>query len=109
MSTPVTTDRPSPIDQAVKSVGTGVSAILAVVTFLVQYGVFTPDQQQAINDAGQVVISQANPLAAVVSAICVAIAGVVASFAAGKTAKTKVTPVADPRDNDGRPLTPAGQ
>lgn len=109
MNTPVPVDRPTPIENAVKSVGAAVSAILGVVAFLVQYGIFTPDQQQAINALGQVVITDSNPVSSVFSGIAVAVAGVVASFAAGKAAKGKVTPVDDPRDIHGHPLTPAGQ
>lgn len=108
MTTPVS-DRPNPIRDAVASVGTAVSAVLGVVTFLVQYGVLTPEQGAALNSAGEVVVNNANPLASIVSALFVAFTGVVASFAAGKVAKTKVTPVEDPRNHLGEPLTPIGQ
>jgi hypothetical protein len=107
VTTPVP-DRPNPIMNAVASVGSAVSAVLGVVTFLIQYGVLTPEQGEAITSAGEVVVTNANPLASIVSALFVAFTGVAASFTAGKVAKAKVTPVEDPRNNLGEPLTPAG-
>lgn len=109
MTEPTVTDRPNPIERAVASVGSAVSALLGVVAFLVQYGVLSADQGTAINEFGQTVVTQASPVGAIVSALLVAVTGVVASFSAGKAAKKKVTPVEDPRDNLGRVLTPAGQ
>lgn len=104
MTTPAV-DRPNPIRDAILAVAPAVSALLGVVTFLVQYGILTPSQGEALNDAGQLVVSSASPLASIVSALFVAFTGVAASFAVGKVAKTKVTPVEDPRDNHSRPLT----
>lgn len=106
MSTPVS-DRPNPIMAAVASVGSAVSAVLGVVAFLVQYGVLTPEQGQALNDAGTVIVADANPTGSIISGLFVAFTGIAASFAAGKVAKQKTTPVEDPRDSLGRPLVPA--
>lgn len=106
VSTPVS-DRPDPIGNAVKTVGSAVSALLGVVAFLVQYGILTPTESDALNAAGQVVVTDASPLGSIVSGLFVAFSGVVAAFAAGKVAKQKTTPTDDPRDNLSRPLVPA--
>lgn len=60
--------------------------VMAVIAVAVAFGLpLTDEQQKAL----------------------IALAGVLAPVAAAVWARGQVTPVADPRDNDGQPLTPA--
>lgn len=63
-----------------------VALVTAVIAVAVAFGLpLTDEQQKAL----------------------IALAGVLAPVAAAVWARGQVTPVADPRDDDGQPLTPA--
>lgn len=113
-------DRPKPISDAVKYVGSGVSALLGVVNALVVMGVISHEQAAQLDALGYAVNDATFPLAdvatttvGVVSGLVTLVAGVLASFGVAKTAESRVTPVEDPRNNDGQrlvatPVTPLG-
>ena len=63
-----------------------VSLVTAVIAVAVAFGLPLSDEQQKA---------------------LIALAGVLAPVAAAVWARGQVTPVADPRDDDGQPLTPA--
>jgi len=103
--------RPKPITDAVKYVGSGISAVLGVVQTLVTLGVLSDQQAAQINQLGTAVNDAAVPLAdasstivAVVGGVITIATGMLASFGVAKTAESKVTPVEDPRDANGLPL-----
>lgn len=88
-------DRPRPIRDAFKSVGSAVALLGSVATALVGWGVLSTVQGDAINGL----------LGAVPGVVTLATA-LLASFGVVKVAEPQVTPVVDPVDGYGRPLTP---
>lgn len=110
------TNRPKPITDAVKVVGTVVSTALGVVQTLVTLNLISSAQAEQVAQLGAAV-TQVTPILAdstsvIVSSVggLITIAtGVLASFGVAKTAEAKVTPVEAPVDNYGRDLVPAGR
>jgi hypothetical protein len=107
------TSRPKPITDAVKYVGSGISAALAVVQTLVVLGVLSNAQATqvtefgyAVNDATPILADAATTFAAIVGGLITLGTGVAASFGVAKTAEAKVTPVSSPMDEYGQPLAP---
>lgn len=105
-------DRPKPITDAVKYVGSGISAVLGVVQTLVVLGVLNDQQAQqiselgtAVNGAAPLLADSASTIVAVVGGLITIATGVLASLGVAKTAEAKVTPVDSPRAADGRVLT----
>lgn len=72
---------------------TWAAGISGVLTALVTVGVLNADQAANVNSDVQVLVG---------------LAGFLIPFVAGLLAHRKVTPLADPRDNAGRRLTPDG-
>lgn len=99
--------RPQPIIDAFKSVGVALSGLGGVVTTLVTLGVLSTDQGDSVTDLLNYGVSNADVLSAIVAGAVTIGAGLVASFGTGKTAQARVTPIEDPRDNDGTSLVPA--
>lgn len=88
-------DRPVPIRDAFKSVGSAIGFAGSVLVSLVGYGVI--DQAQA--DA------TTNLLGLIPGAIT-AVTAVLMAFGVRASAEPKVTALADPRNDAGQPLTP---
>lgn len=105
--------RPKPIVDAVKYVGSGISAVLGVVQTFVVLGVLSSQQAQQIeqlgyaaNEALPLLADSTSTIVAVVGGLITIATGVLASFGVAKTAESKVTPVDSPRDIEGHTLTP---
>lgn len=105
----MTDSRPNPLSTAASKVGTAWSAAAGVVSALVSFGVLTAAQGDAITAVGETAPSTITALGTIVAGVLPLVSGVVASFRTASAAKDDVTPVLDPRDNDGNKLTPAGQ
>lgn len=99
--------RPQPILDAFKSVGVALSGLGGVVTTLVTLGVLSTDEADAVNSALSYGVQASEVLGAVAAGGVAIVVGLLSAFGAGKTAQGRVTPVEDPRANDGTPLTPA--
>lgn len=93
MSAPLN-NRPTPLRDAFKSVGSAVSFIGAVVVTLVSYGLLSDEQGTALG-----------LLVNAVPGVITLVVGVLASFGVARKAEALVTPVSDPaalvQDEDG--------
>lgn len=105
----MTDSRPNPLSTAASKVGTAWAAASGVVSALVTFGVLTAAQGDAITVAGEAAPSTITGLGTIIAGVLPIVSGVVSSFRTASAAKDDVTPVADPRDNAGNALTPAGQ
>lgn len=99
-------DRPNPLGEAASKVGTAWSAAAGVVSALVTFGALTVAQGDAITQAGEASPGVITALGTVLAGVLPLISGVIASFRTASAGKELVTPVADPRDNQGNSLTP---
>lgn len=72
------------------------AAIGGIVTGLTGVGIITADQNTAVQS-----------LLVAVGVFVAAVSSVLAAFGVRRQAEPLVTPVADPRDDDGQKLTPA--
>ena len=98
--------RPNPLKEAASKVGTAWSAASGVIGALVTYGVLSGAQGEALTAVGAEAQNTVTAFGTVLGGILPLIAGVVTAFSATSAAKDHVTPVADPRNNAGQPLTP---
>lgn len=109
------TDRPKPITDAVKVVGTVISTALGVVQTLVTLNLISSAQADQVAQLGTA-ITEVTPILADSTSVIVSsigglitlATGVLASFGVAKTAESKVTPLEAPIDNYGQALVPAG-
>lgn len=99
-------DRPNPLKDAASKVGTAWSAASGVVSALVAYGVLNVAQGDAVTAAGESAQSTVTALGTVLAGVLPLITGLITAFRTSAAAKDHVTPVSDPRDNAGQPLTP---
>ncbi|MGW3470449.1 hypothetical protein ACWDKQ_18770 [Saccharopolyspora sp. NPDC000995] len=88
-------NRPRPILDAIRS-GTWKTLVGALVTAAVSFGLLNANQATLLN----------NMVAAVVTLVTL-VTSTLAQLHILDHAEPQVTPVADPRDNTGRPLVPA--
>lgn len=100
-------ERPNPLVEVASKVGVAWSAISGVLGALVTYGVLTGAQGDAITAAGAEAQDTITAFGTALGGVLPLIAGIVAAFSTAKIGKAKVTPVEDPRDNNGTPLVPA--
>lgn len=99
--------RPQPIIDAFKSVGVAMHSLAGVVVTLVTLGVLSATQGEALTETLDYGFANAQVIGSVVAGGATIVMGLIASFSQGKTAQARVTPIEDPRDNDGTPLVPA--
>jgi hypothetical protein len=104
MSTPV--ERPNPLREVANKVGTAWSAVAAVVGAATSFGLLTSAQAEALAATGEALPGIVLALGTIAGALIPLAGGIVASFSTVKVAKDHVTPVSDPRDNEGNKLTP---
>lgn len=102
----VSSNRPNPLGEAASKVGVAWSAASGVIGALVTFGVLTAVQGDAITAAGQAAEGTVTATGTVLAGVLPLIAGVVSAFRTTAAARPHVTPMEDPRTNDGRPLTP---
>lgn len=100
------TTRPNPLGEAASKVGTAWSAAAGVVGALIAFGSLTVAQGSAITAAGEALSPTVTAVGVIVAGVTPLISGIVASFRTASAAREHVTPVADPRDDAGNPLTP---
>ena len=100
-------DRPNPLGEAASKVGVAWSALSGVVGALVTFGALSTVQGDAITAAGQAAEGAVTATGTVLAGVLPLIAGVIAAFRTTAAAKPHVTPMEDPRDHDGNPLTRA--
>lgn len=93
MSAPLP-ERPAPIRDAFRSVGSAVAFAGSVLTSLVGYGLLSQVQGDALTS-----------LLGLVPGAVTAVTAVLIAFGVRASAEPKVTPVADPRDDAGVILT----
>lgn len=91
----MTTLRPRPLLDKVKSVGGALAALTGLVSWGVSFG-FLTEQQGASSSA----------LLALIPGVIAAVGTVLTSFGVAKSSEPLVTPVSDPQDNAGCPLVP---
>lgn len=96
----------NPLSDVAKKIGTGWSAIAGVVGALVTYGVLSGAQGDAITAVGAQAQDTVTAFGTVLGGVLPLISGVIAAFSTAKTGERHVTPIADPRNNDGQKLTP---
>jgi hypothetical protein len=99
-------ERPNPLGEAASKVGTAWSAAAGVVSALVTFGALTVAQGNAIAQAGEASPGVVTAIGTVLAGALPLISGIIASFRTASAGKELVTPVVDPRDNQGNPLTP---
>ena len=99
-------DRPNPLKEAASKVGTAWSAAAGVVSALVAFGALNVAQGDAITAAGQAAEGTVTAVGTVLAGVLPLIAGIVSSFRTASAARDHVTPVSDPRNDAGQPLTP---
>lgn len=99
--------RPNPLGEAASRTGAAWSILSGVVSALVAYGVLTVTQATAINAAGEAISPAVTAVGTVVAGLMPVISGLVSAFRTATAGRELVTPVADPRANDGTPLVPA--
>ncbi|CAL9607984.1 hypothetical protein SUDANB95_05531 [Actinosynnema sp. ALI-1.44] len=87
--------RPRPILDAFKSVGSAVALLGSVVTALVGWGVLSAAQGDAV--AG---------LLGAIPGVVTLVTALLAAFGVVRKSEGQVTPLSDPRDNDGTELVP---
>lgn len=87
--------RPRPIVAAFKTVGGAIATLGSVATALVGWGVLTAAEGDAI--AG---------LLGAIPGVVTAVTVLLAAVGVTRRAEPQVTPLEDPRDNDGVPLLP---
>ena len=87
-------DRPRPILAKFKTVGSTVAFLGTAVTGLATWGVL---------DAAEA--GSTNALLAAIPGFLTLVTGVLSAFGVVKSSEPLVTPVSDPRDNGGRPLS----
>lgn len=104
---PDSSARPQPIMDAFKSAGVALHSLAGVVVTLVTLGVLSTTQAESLTGLLDYGAENAQVLGSVVAGGATIVMGLIASFAQGKTAQARVTPIEDPRDNDGTPLVPA--
>lgn len=97
----------NPLTEIASKIGTGWSALSGVIGALVSYGVLSGAQGEALTAAGAQAQDTVTAFGTVLGGVLPLIAGVVSAFSTAKVGEGKVTPVADPRANDGTPLVPA--
>jgi hypothetical protein len=86
-------ERPRPILEAFKSVGSAVALIGSIVTSLVGWGVLSATQGDAVNG-----------LLGAIPGVIALVTALLSAFGVVKSAEPKVTPIEDPRNNAGQPL-----
>lgn len=87
--------RPVPIRDAFKSVGSTIALLGSVATGLVGWGVLSVAQGDALSG-----------LLGAVPGLVTLVTALLAAFGVVRASEPAVTPLADPRDNLGRELTP---
>lgn len=107
MTAPVT--RPNPLAEAAAKVGTAWAAAAGVVGALVAYGALTTAQGAALTAAGEALSPTVTALGVVVAGVTPLVGGIVAAFRTAAAGREHVTPMADPRDDAGRPLVVEGE
>lgn len=104
---PVTTvERPNPLMAVAMKIGPAWGALSGLIVALVPLGILSAEQADAVSYLGDSVVSSTSVLAPVVGGVIAAFLHVLQSFAQAKVSKSDVTPSADPRDDQGRRLTP---
>lgn len=99
--------RPNPLGEVASKVGVAWAAAGGVVSALAAFGVLSSVQASAIQAAGEAAPGTITALGTVIAGILPLITGIVSAFRTASAGKEKVTPVSDPRANDGTPLVPA--
>lgn len=99
-------ERPNPLSKAASSVGVAWSGVSGLVSALVAFGALTAAQGDAVTAAGESAQGTVTALGTVLAGVLPLIAGIVAAFRTTAAARDQVTPVADPRNDAGQPLTP---
>ena len=99
-------DRPNPLKDVAAKVGMAVASLMGIVGALVQFGVWTAAQGQAVTDLGNALPGAIEAVGVVVGGLVPLASAVWAAFHVAARGKDQVTPVASPRDNDGNPLVP---
>ncbi|GAA1281618.1 hypothetical protein GCM10009634_27330 [Saccharothrix xinjiangensis] len=96
MAPTIPADRPRPILEAFKSVGSAVSLAGSVVTALVGWGILSQVQGDAVEG-----------LLGAIPGVVTLVTALLAAFKVVRRAEPLVTPVADPQNNAGVRLVPA--
>lgn len=92
--------RPNPLGEAASHTGAAWSIVSGIVGALVGYGALTVTQATAIAPA-------VTAVGTVVAGLMPVISGLVSAYRTASAGREHVTPMADPRANDGTPLIPA--
>ena len=100
----MTSYRPNPLAEAASKVGTAWSAAAGVIGSLVAFGGLTVAQGAAITEAGAQLSPTVTAVGVIVAGVTPLISGIVASFRTASAARDHVTPMADPRADDGTAL-----
>lgn len=99
-------DRPNPLSNVAAKLGPAWGALAGVIVALVPLGIITQAQADSIGVLGDSVVSGASIVGPIVGGVLAAALAVGQAFTQARVSKDDVTPVADPRDNQGRALTP---
>lgn len=99
-------NRPNPLGAVASKVGGAWAAISGVVSALVAFGVLSGVQADAVTAAGEAAPGTITALGTVIAGVLPIISGVVAAFRTASAGKEVVTPMSDPRADDGTPLAP---
>lgn len=101
---PMDENRPNPLGSAAKTVAAVWAIAGGIVSALVAFGVLSAEQGQALDQLGQAAPGALVVAGTLIAGIAPLLASIGAAFHVAAKAKPDVTPVADPRDNFGRPL-----
>lgn len=99
-------NRPNPLAEVASKVGVAWSAAGGVLSALVAFGALSAAQGDAITAAGAAAEGTVTALGTVIAGVLPLVTGIVSAFRTTSAGKEHVTPVADPRDDQGRSLTP---
>lgn len=100
----MTDTRPNPLGEVASKVGVAWAAAGGVVSALATFGVLSSVQASAIQAAGEAAPGTITAVGTVIAGILPLVTGIVSAFRTASAGKEKVTPVSDPRADDGTRL-----
>ena len=100
--------RPNPLGKAAAQVSAVYAALSSLIGIAAWFGILNSTQVDALHTLGQVLPDTIVALGTILSILMGAGTALAAAFHTAGKAKSEVTPVADPRNDAGQPLVPAG-
>lgn len=99
-------DRPNPLGEAASRTGAAWAAASGLVGALVTFGVLSAAQANAVTAAGDALPTTITAIGTLIAGVMPIVAGLISAFRTAAVARNHVTPIRDPRDDQGNPLSP---